>query len=63
MLINKLETNESTTKSQNENFKSMGFRACISDISTYLIEIERVDLNDPFRLRLLSYLKCFTNIN
>lgn len=38
----------------------MGFRECIFDISDYLVNVEGQDYQDPFRLRLLSHLKCFS---
>lgn len=38
----------------------MGFRDCMSEVSQYMIETEGFDLQHPFRLRLLSHLKCFS---
>ena len=37
----------------------MGFRDCISEVSQHLLEIEGFHAQNPFRLRLLSHLKCF----
>ena len=37
----------------------MGFRDCISEVSQLFLEIEGLQVPSPFRLRLLSHLKCF----
>jgi hypothetical protein len=43
------------------DFREMGFRDCVFDVSNYLVNEEQMDFQDPFRLRLVSYLKCFTS--
>ena len=37
----------------------MGFRDCISEVSQYMLETEGFNVQNPFRMRLLSHLKCF----
>ena len=41
------------------NYAEMGFRDCISEVSQHLLESEGLQAQNPFRLRLLSHLKCF----
>jgi hypothetical protein len=53
----------STMNGHNENketnYAEMGFRDCISEVSQHLLENEGLQAQNPFRLRLLSHLKCF----
>jgi hypothetical protein len=46
-------------KSKETNYAEMGFRDCISQVSQHLLENEGLQAQNPFRLRLLSHLKCF----
>ncbi|CAF0785372.1 unnamed protein product [Didymodactylos carnosus] len=42
------------------DYRSIGFRECIAEVSRYLISNEGFDVQHPLRLRLLSHLECFT---
>ncbi len=42
------------------DYAEMGFRDCISEVSQLFLEIEGIQVQSPFRLRLLSHLKCFS---
>ncbi|CAF0789084.1 unnamed protein product [Didymodactylos carnosus] len=43
------------------DYRSIGFRECIDEVSRYLISNEGFDVQHPLRLRLLSHLECFTD--
>lgn len=43
------------------DFKEMGFRDCMSDVSSYMVNSEGSSKENEFRSHLLSHLKCFSS--
>ena len=42
------------------DYRSIGFRECMSEVSRYLVSVEGLDIQDPLRLRLGSHLQCYS---
>jgi len=42
------------------DYHSVGFRECTSEVARFLVSNEGLDLQDPFRLRIISHLQCFS---
>ena len=41
------------------DYRSMGFRECIAEVSRYLSSVEGLDSQNPLRMRLVSHLEAF----
>ena len=42
------------------DYRSIGFRECMSEVSRYLVSVEGLDIQDPLRLRMGSHLQCYS---
>ena len=42
------------------DYRSVGFRECMTEVSRYLMTAEGVDIQDPLRLRIMAHLQCYS---
>ncbi|ELU08981.1 hypothetical protein CAPTEDRAFT_182542 [Capitella teleta] len=42
------------------DYRAIGFRECMSEVSRYLVSMEGLDIQDPLRVRLGSHLQCYS---
>lgn len=42
------------------DYRSVGFRECMTEVSRYLLTSEGLDIQDPLRLRMIGHLQCYS---